>query len=111
MKEDYLQYKLAEWLRKNDYLFFHIPNGELRDKRTAGKLKSMGVVAGVHDLIVIKKNEIFFIELKVGKNTLSKPQKIFHEKLAKMGFPSHLICRDDVDLAIDDLKEILDHQD
>src|SRR5262245_9035360 len=33
-----------------DVIMRHVPNGELRDKRTASKLKAMGVLPGSADL-------------------------------------------------------------
>lgn len=35
---------------------FHVPNGEYRDKATAGKLKSMGVRGGVPDILILARS-------------------------------------------------------
>jgi hypothetical protein len=37
-------------LVKPTVLWWHVPNGEPRDKRTAAKLKAMGILPGVSDL-------------------------------------------------------------
>jgi hypothetical protein len=69
---------VAAYLRRacpETVLFFHVPNGEKRDARTAGKLKGMGVLAGVPDFVFIMPNgQAAFLELKVGTNGLSEPQ-------------------------------------
>jgi hypothetical protein len=41
---------LLRWCLRPDVIMRHVPNGELRDKRTAAKLKAMGVLAGSADL-------------------------------------------------------------
>jgi|SRR5215475_10020537 len=41
---------MLRWALRPDVLFWHTPNGELRDKRAAAKLKAMGVLPGVADL-------------------------------------------------------------
>src|ERR1041385_8805282 len=52
------QMALFEWTRLHESheprlsLLFCIPNGELRDKRTAAKLERMGVRPGVSDLFL-----------------------------------------------------------
>jgi len=56
--EDQEQMALAEWL---DLVvgtpgWFHVPNGGLRNKVVAGKLKAMGVKDGVPDLIITRRS-------------------------------------------------------
>lgn len=68
---------------------FHIPNGEMRDKATAGRLKAAGVRAGVPDVfvpVVRKPYSGLFIEFKYGNNTLSKEQKAFQTFLLQQGY-------------------------
>jgi len=77
---------------------FAIPNGGLRDIRTATNLKAEGVKAGVPDIFL----PVFhwsvgeaggypglFIEMKVGKNKTSKEQNEWIEALEKEGY----ICK------------------
>lgn len=64
-----------------EVIFFHVPNGEVRDKATAGKLKAMGVLAGVFDLGFIWPNgQASWLELKVGDNDLSDDQIKFQDR-------------------------------
>jgi hypothetical protein len=66
--------------------WWHTPNGEQRDKRVAGKLKGMGVLAGVPDLIFIMPNgQASFIELKRKGEGLSADQLVVHDKLRALG--------------------------
>lgn len=73
---------------------FAIPNGGLRDKITAGKLKAAGVKAGVWDIFLPVPVSMFktgggvsnwyhglFIEMKVGKNDLSDKQVEFKQAM------------------------------
>ena len=78
MSEHLLQIATADYLRHAlppSALFFHVPNGELRTKRTASKLKAYGVMPGVPDIIVIYQNKMVGIELKAPKGRVSPEQK------------------------------------
>lgn len=45
-------------------IYWHSPNGGLRDKREAAKLKAMGVRPGVSDLILFHRSRLYCLELK-----------------------------------------------
>lgn len=93
--EDFLQYKCAEWLRSQGILFFHVPNAAKRSLREASRLKAMGMVSGVHDLVILLDNgKIIFVELKTDKGDLSPKQKLWHAAMVRKGFHhhSHLIA-------------------
>jgi len=65
-------------------LAFAIPNGGLRNKVTAARLKAEGCKAGVWDIFLPVPRGRWhglFIEMKVGNNTLTTPQREFAEKL------------------------------
>lgn len=67
-------------------ILFHCPNGEIRDKATAGKLKAMGVLPGVFDLGFIWPNgQASWLELKVGDNGLSDDQVTFEARARANG--------------------------
>lgn len=69
-----------------DAIFFHPANGEVRDIRTAAKLKAMGLLAGVPDLVFILPNGLCaFLELKAPGGKLSQTQKAFRTKAEAMG--------------------------
>lgn len=61
--------------------WFHCPNGEKRDKATAGKLKAMGVLAGVPDITVLLPNgQAAFLELKAAAGETSDAQEDFRTR-------------------------------
>jgi DNA topoisomerase IB len=41
------------WRARRGVVYFHCPNGELRDKKSAAKLRAMGVLPGVSDLVFV----------------------------------------------------------
>lgn len=90
-KEDNFQIAAAKFLNVTypDLLWFHCPNGGSRNKFEAYKFKSMGVLPGVSDVIILKPNQKFsglIIELKAAKGTLQKTQEIFLNKATNNGF-------------------------
>jgi len=55
-------------------LFFHCPNGGKRNAKEAAKLKGMGVLPGVPDLLLIHNKTLYGIELKAEKGKVSEHQ-------------------------------------
>lgn len=92
--EHSLQVFTVNYLRYNGVFCFAIPNGGRRDIKTGAMLKKEGVLAGVADLaILLPQGEIIFVELKNGKKGVqSESQKMFQEKVQKLGF-TYLIWR------------------
>lgn len=82
---------------------YHIPNGELRNKAIAAKLKRMGVRAGMPDLHLpvpkfsaVDPTQILlvslYIEMKTPKGRLSEAQAEVHKDLVAWG--NHVeVCR------------------
>jgi hypothetical protein len=87
------------WQCRDDVLWFHVPNGEERDKRTAAKLKAMGVRPGVADLVFIWRAvgglKILFLELKAPKRKPSDVQNEFAHCAQRLN--CHYECADNVD--------------
>lgn len=70
-------------------LAFHTPNGGLRARKTAVKLKSLGVKPGVPDVMIPCANAFYkglAIELKYGNNRCSSAQLYWHQKLREHGW-------------------------
>src|SRR5262245_58025417 len=71
-KEHELQIQIVQVLQlvlRQNVVCFHCPNGELRDKQAAAKLKAMGVKRGVSDLAFFwgepdKRFRALFLEVK-----------------------------------------------
>jgi hypothetical protein len=81
-------------------LYFHCPNGELRDKRAAAKLKAMGVLPGVADLQFIfpVAQPNLFLELKARRRKLSSDQDAFRSRVRSAGH--HYEMADNIDDAV-----------
>jgi VRR-NUC domain len=88
-KEISLHMSVAAFLRRAwpvELVWFHVPNGEKRDKAAAGKLKGMGVLAGVPDFVFVLPNgQAAFLELKAKGGQLSPAQIEFRDRVLACG--------------------------
>jgi len=99
-KERELQIQLVsmlKWALRPDVIMFHVPNGELRDKAAAAKLKAMGTLPGVSDLLFLWKKYwedaegsrtalgVLFLELKRPGGKLTIEQAAFGLAVRTMG--------------------------
>ena len=86
-----LQEKCVYYVRKNhkNWLVFSVPNEFARSE--AEEAKKMGMLKGVSDLIVVKPDQIFFIEFKSDIGTQTVEQKRFEAKVRKNGFNYYII--------------------
>jgi hypothetical protein len=72
----------------------HVPNGGYRNATEAKRLMAEGVVAGVADLVLFIPRHGFhglFIELKIGKNRQSVPQKEWERATSDQGYAYKVI--------------------
>ena len=69
------QVRLVRWMRSAhpEHRIFAIPNGGLRNKGTAIKLKAEGCVAGIPDLMIPSLN--LWIEMKRTKGGVTSPEQ------------------------------------
>ena len=68
---------------------FAVPNGGLRNRNVAVKMKAEGAKAGVWDICVPVARDGFhglFIEMKFGKNKLTEGQKKFKKLYEEQGY-------------------------
>jgi hypothetical protein len=89
-----IQAAIVAWIRtvSPDALVFHIPNGGLRGKAEAARLKWVGTLAGVPDLaIVTPGGRVKFIEVKTADGTLSPSQRDVHGFLTALGTPPAIV--------------------
>ncbi len=70
---------------RHGVVWFHVPNGEARDAITGAKLKRMGVIPGVPDLMLIVDGKSHGLEIKSDKGLLSASQKVFREDMENAG--------------------------
>ena len=95
MTEHQEQCALFQWARLNETaipelaLLYANPLGGKRPKRTAIKMKAEGAKAGIPDVTLPVPRPGFhglYIELKVGKNTTTKAQRWWLDRLAEQGY-------------------------
>ena len=102
VKEVAIHMQVAAFLRRAwpEHLpVYHCPNGEQRDARTAGKLKGMGVLAGVPDFTLhLPKGQVAYIEIKAASGQLSEAQIEFRAKVMALGC-GYETCRSVDDVA------------
>jgi hypothetical protein len=70
--------------------FYHVPNGGLRDKKTASRLKAQGVVPGVQDLHFIWEGKLYLIEVKDVDGQVTPAQKAIHAQHKAHGLDTYI---------------------
>lgn len=93
-EEQHLQQQVVRYLdlALPSLIWFHCPNGGGRTPVEGAILKSMGVRAGVPDLVfVLPDGRAAFIELKAGKGVLTPAQKAFRANCEQQRIP-HAVC-------------------
>ena len=87
-----IQVAIHRLLSAYNILHFAVPNGGLRNIKTASYLKAEGTLAGVADLVLILPQRVVFVEVKTDKGKQSDSQKTFQECVSILGF-EYLIWR------------------
>lgn len=64
---------------------WHCASGEKRDDETAAKLKTMGVIPGLADLMFVYRGRLHAIEVKAPKGRPSAYQRVWQEELETAG--------------------------
>jgi hypothetical protein len=104
-EEDDLQKAVCNHLRARKMpgtLFFAVPNGGKRNAREAGRMKAMGVTAGVSDLILFRNKMFFALELKAAKGRVSDAQDDFLWAFSEIG--GHTFVAFGIDQALEILE-------
>lgn len=86
--EQQIQRAVVEHLRLRGMpglVFFHVPNGGRRKPIEAAIFKSMGVRAGVSDLILLHVGKMFALELKAPGGRATEAQMAFQSDFDKAG--------------------------
>jgi VRR-NUC domain len=89
-----IQAAIVEWIRiaAPSVIVFAIPNGGLRAKAEAARMRWTGVLAGIPDLAVIAPGgRAFFIEVKAPGGSLSPAQRDMHDRLVGLGTPAAIV--------------------
>lgn len=66
-------------------VWWHTPNGEIRHRAVAGKLKAMGTRAGMPDLMLLRAGQLYGLELKRLGGRVSVEQSRRQSELAAAG--------------------------
>ena len=85
-----IQASIVEWVRTvaPGVLIFAVPNGGLRSRVEAARLKWTGVVAGIPDLAVIAPSgKAHFLEVKTATGRLSEAQREIMGVIGRLGAP------------------------
>jgi len=89
-EEHKLQVAICKWLDyTQDFYYFSIPNGGLRHRLVAIKLKMEGAKAGVADMFWMVSNDNWkglFVEVKIDKGRQTPNQKDFEQIALKHGY-------------------------
>ncbi len=86
-----LQMAVAKYLRLQypDILWFHTPNEGKRRFLEAVRLKKMGVLSGVSDILIFQANKDYVglaIELKIKPNSITPSQRNFQRLIMHQGW-------------------------
>lgn len=82
--------KLLNAYGRDDIEWHHCPNGEQRSKKTAMRLKSLGVKPGVADMPFLIDGHAFAVEIKTETGVQSKDQKDYQERFTRAGGTYHV---------------------
>ena len=95
--EQQIQCAVVEYLRilenLGELLVFHPANGGARSKAEGAIFKTLGVLPGVPDLVILfPGNRCAFVEIKSAKGRLSEAQQRFKNQVEHFGF-EYAECR------------------
>lgn len=92
--ENRLQQKCFKWFSESfpelNGLMWHNYNNP-RNKVQGAQLKTMGLVAGIPDLVFVGGGVPVFFELKTKTGRVSEVQREIHDKLREHGMDVHII--------------------
>jgi VRR-NUC domain len=85
-----IQAAIVEWVRTvaPDLICFHPANGGLRGKAEAARMKWVGVLAGIPDVVILGRDgRAWLIEVKAPGGVLSADQCTIRDRCAAMRIP------------------------
>ena len=89
-----LQASLIAWIRwcAPQTMVFAIPNGGLRGKAEAARLRWTGTLAGIPDLAVLAPGgRVFFLEVKTADGRLSTEQREMFDRFVALGIDAAVV--------------------
>jgi hypothetical protein len=88
--EDELHHAALKLLRMalpDDALVFHCPNGGARTVQAGARMKALGTLAGIPDLLIVWRGRLFCLELKSSVGRRSAVQIATHDRLQAAAVP------------------------
>jgi hypothetical protein len=73
------------WRGVPDLWWCHVPNGGFRTAVEAAIFKSLGLIPGVPDLLLVYRGQTYGLELKAQGGRLSPTQIATHERMRQAG--------------------------
>jgi hypothetical protein len=98
-----IQAAIVAWVRAvaPDLMIFHPPNGGLRTKSEAARLKWIGTLAGVPDLVILGRDgQSWLLEVKAPGGYLSEDQRIIRDRCTVLRIPFAVVR------SIDDARQV-----
>lgn len=93
MNEAQIQQSIFKWYHNNFCLSHHNPQNiifsvanESSNVKEQMYKKSLGLIAGVSDLVIVTQNEVIFVEVKTPIGKQSEKQKNFQSKIERLGY-------------------------
>ena len=65
-------------------MLFQVPNEAAFSR--AAEFKKMGLLRGASDIVCVLRDRVIFVEFKSDDGTQSREQRIFQQKLERMGY-------------------------
>lgn len=84
-QEIFMYYHNNFCLSDSGNIIFSVPN-EGKDAKEQAYKKSLGMISGVSDMILIRNNEVIFVEVKTETGKQSENQIKFQKKVELLGF-------------------------
>lgn len=108
VKEDWLQYVAAEYLRYCGCVFLHIPNEGKRSVQGHAMMIAKGLQPGAHDLLILLEGgTTIWIELKTATGPIRPAQIKWADTITKMGYHQYLLKTSDTLVLCSELERIL----
>lgn len=102
MSEDRIQYDIVRWLQDRKIFFFSVPNDAGgRSVQAMARAKSMGLRAGVSDLVVVLPWRVIFMEVKTDDGKPSHLQDVFRDRITELGHRYEIVR------SVEDVKRVL----
>lgn len=85
-EEDRIQYEIVKELQSRGVYFFSVTNDAGgRSVQAMARAKSMGLRAGVSDMVLVLSGKVIFLEVKTATGTTSHLQDVFRDRVTELG--------------------------